>query len=709
MANQIKAPINYPIIAGGKIVSGGSVIFGQPNVKPDPDNPSTLKAVYLDAALTQQAENPQGISSDGVFDQSDTGILYGPENTVYSIVILGANKKQLSYIPEYDLSDANAASTAQAAAAQAESAASNAIAAKDLTEALYTDFVNRYFGAYSSDPSVDPEGNPPSEGSIYFNTTSNVFFTWHSGAWNNDFPSNPNGLMVTATGTTTPRSLADRAASVINVKDFGAICDGVADDTIPTQNAINYMKSVGGGSVVVDGRVRTTSTIILNGGGVTLSGTMPESIFSASISVNKGGVIYSDFADGPALLISDGGVNVDNLTILGSPTRRSSPISNGSQNSNSAIIIEPADIPSDILQNVVLTNVHLVTHPADGILIEADVANVQINNCYENDLGRHGIAISTGEIGGRTNVSLPGIITIKHGKQFDCGGHGIAIGTPTSVQFPYRIRVINVEGYRLATDAAQRFDTSSNWVVCQDSEFDNCAFGGTTTGNIPDHSGLTIGGRDITVRGCRYISSAGPDYVKVIQQAGFSTENIKFDGGIANTAGFTPPADFATLTAGVDGVHIVRIDHDGANSVDTISVDSTQNDIVLHDITTNKTVHYNHEYDFNGAVVKGINASAVGRNIVNGSIDINKSGYYIVDTEGMAASDDLTDITGGEAGWVIFIRQSNSGRAITVKRSGNIRLDGGVDVTFSVSSNQYLQLMFNGTNWYQVSPLVTNG
>jgi len=266
MANQIKAPINYPIIAGGKIVSGGSVIFGQPNVKPDPDNPSTLKAVYLDAALTQQAENPQGISSDGVFDQSDTGILYGPSDTVYSIVILGANKKQLSYIPEYDLSDANAAATAQSAAAQAESAASNAIAAKDLTEALYTDFTNRYFGSYSSDPSVDDLGNPPNEGSIYFNTVSDVFFTWNGSAWVNYFPSNPNGLIVTATGTTTPRSLADRWADVVNAMDFSSLASG-GDWTVAMQAAIDYATTLNKPLYIPSGIYTISQSGVFNGRG----------------------------------------------------------------------------------------------------------------------------------------------------------------------------------------------------------------------------------------------------------------------------------------------------------------------------------------------------------------------------------------------------------------------------------------------------------
>ena len=262
MANQIKAPINYPIIAGGKIVSGGSVLFGQPNVKPDEDNPSTLKAIYLDAALSQQAENPQGISSDGVFDQSDTGILYGPTDTVYSIVIRGANKKELSYIPEYDLSDSNAAQAAQDAAAAAASSESNAIAAKDLTEALYTDFTNRYFGAYSADPSVDAQDNTPNEGSLYWNSTASVFKIWASGAWETaqiftDF----DDALITATGTTTPRSLADWTSK--ETLTYNNIAEAKADTALDTGQSVktlgHYSAGDGGGDkyIVVAGGTGT--------------------------------------------------------------------------------------------------------------------------------------------------------------------------------------------------------------------------------------------------------------------------------------------------------------------------------------------------------------------------------------------------------------------------------------------------------------------
>jgi hypothetical protein len=74
-------------------------------------------------------------------------------------------------------------------------------------------------------------------------------------------------LDVTATGSTEPRSLSDRFADTVNVKDFGAKGDGVTDDTSAIQDAIDYSSSGNNGKVYIpSGFYICTSTIIVKQG-----------------------------------------------------------------------------------------------------------------------------------------------------------------------------------------------------------------------------------------------------------------------------------------------------------------------------------------------------------------------------------------------------------------------------------------------------------
>jgi len=650
MANQIKAPINYPIIAGGKIVSGGSVIFGQPNVKPDPDNPSTLKAIYLDAALTQQAENPQGISSDGVFDQSDTGILYGPSDTVYSIVILGANKKQLSYIPEYDLSDANAAATAQAAAAQAESAASNAIAAKDLSEALYTDFTNRYFGAYSSNPSVDDLGNPPSEGSIYFNTVSDVFFTWDGSAWVNYFPSNPNGLMVTATGTAAPRSLADRWADMVNAKDFGVMADGVTDDSLAMNAFITHLKSNG-----LNGRLPAGTIVAKN---LRLeSGTLPWSMYGAGKYTTK---IISPDGEGTTIIGTAGssvGYSIGGFTLDCNRT-------GGGASPNHGISIADTS-------NVLFERIHVINYANSAILSYEDSApysDVTYSDCScdGGDFAGNGFLIEKCLRPRIINCDAKNILATggngpAYGLQFknDCVGGLISGGSATrcvaGVAFGFELGGVGVK------------DSIVSDVVVKD-----CNNGSLIKG-LNNRISLTID-----------MGSSGESAIDVQDGSKYNY----FNATVLNVAASKGAIRFRENTEDNSAnlnVHGIVLNSSKYVISDTSTLRNSVNvrSYTAADIPTNG---YRSLTDFSGTTnslkIEGITPLHSFLPISSGNVTFDNAAYKVlkIDTEGGNPVTNLNNIFGSPSdGDSILITPVNDARTINVTNAGNIVTLTGAD------------------------------
>lgn len=172
----------------------------------------------------------------------------------------------------------------------------------------------------------------------------------------------------------------------VNVKDFGAMGDGKADDTEAIQNAINYVKKNNGGTVIIpptDKFYKISSTIFIEG----LKGSDSSSItikgdgkFSTKIQV-AGDNINSIFE-----IINNGyNVNISNLTLIGDN------VTDGIKASTSLAISSIKDIIIEHVKNGLLINNGtwvseyeniLIRHCDNGIKFTGHCTSIFLKNTY---------------------------------------------------------------------------------------------------------------------------------------------------------------------------------------------------------------------------------------------------------------------------------------------------------------------------------------
>jgi hypothetical protein len=200
----------------------------------------------------------------------------------------------------------------------------------------------------------------------------------------------PSGVTATATGSTTARTLANRFADVVNVKDFGAVGDGVTDDTAAINSAIAASRTI----YFPSGAYRLTSTVVIERT-VRLVGAGSHTSF-ISIDHSGNGIVFQPTGAGTSNVFLSTCSIVD-LTVS-RPTSITSPADNiwlrqcngfrainvSSNNGNTCFRISGGQLNTLTNCNAFASNTSIVKATENaGILLEnAELSGGSFQPCY---------------------------------------------------------------------------------------------------------------------------------------------------------------------------------------------------------------------------------------------------------------------------------------------------------------------------------------
>jgi len=338
---------------------------------------------------------------------------------------------------------------------------------------------------------------------------------------------------VTATGSTTARSLANRFADVVNVKDFGAVGDGVADDTAAIQAAINSLSS-GGSAFFPRGVYLTSAELIVDTAGITLEGQgCGDKLFTSSGAAS---VIRSSATTGSVIRFKRIGCCISNISIDSTSARSSATRDTGSTTYNAGLRFEADDQAGSSFRvaGSVVSNVKVGSQPNDGIIFVGGCFQSSVYDTYVYQSNGSGIVVDSGWRTGRTNLGAPGPVSFYNVVSHFNEGSGFVFGNPNdnpaNIVSSLRITAINCES--LSNNANTSNDITyenASWYIRGDHHhLIACAATGKSRSNADNHHiGIACAGRSQQYDQFRFLSVTRP--IKVVNYSGVTNNGIIFN------------------------------------------------------------------------------------------------------------------------------------------------------------------------------------
>jgi len=205
-----------------------------------------------------------------------------------------------------------------------------------------------------------------------------------------------NSSSVTATGTTAPRNLQDRFADVVNAKDFGAVGDGVTDDTAAIQAAISHWNGLPIKKALYfpSGKYVTTGLTITptSSGSVIFGDGNASVLYNIQILIDKNDCQVFD-------LTLDGDITTQDGFVMKSTSQN---VRGGSfynlyiMNKQNGIVLGDALSQTYYTAHQSFVNCYSDFNKQNGLLVEYSLGS-QFSNCHFKDNVNHGALVTQGQ------------------------------------------------------------------------------------------------------------------------------------------------------------------------------------------------------------------------------------------------------------------------------------------------------------------------